>query len=150
MSRLKLSDCQSDATDGLTSKVPVTQIPNYEPYTYQLEISSLKRFKQTEKHFVETPFLRYCFYRILQPYSLIIANQSPQPNWGIAAEKRKAEKALQGKPVSKAKAKGKAKAKAAAVPTWGEEEDVPDEWPSDEDVNEDQDGEELESGDEGL
>ena len=85
--------------------------------------------------------------------SLITARPGHQPIWGIAAEKRKAEKALQAKAGVKAKAKGKAKPKAAVAPTWGNE-DVPDEWPADDDLegenDEELDGEELNSGDGGL
>ena len=60
---------------------------------------------------------------------------------------------MQAKAGVKAKAKGKAKPKAAVAPTWGNE-DVPDEWPADDDLegenDEELDGEELNSGDEGL
>ena len=52
-------------------------------------------------------------------------------HWGVAAEKRKLEKASQ----PKAKAKGKAKPKAAPKPTENQE-DWPEEWPEDDDDDE--------------
>ena len=59
---------------------------------------------------------------------------------GLAAEKRKMEKAASGNP--KAKAKGKAKAKAKAVDP--EPEEIPEEWPEDDDAEDDVDGLESE------
>ena len=59
---------------------------------------------------------------------------------GLAAEKRKKEKAASGN--AKAKAKGKAKAKAKAVDP--EPEEIPEEWPEDDHAEDDVDGLESE------